>query len=98
MGIRAVLEQVMIKKNGRDYRTFENNIREFEKNGFISKVQRESLEAILEVGHAVIHRVFKLSQEGSNVALNIMEGILAAIYHHREPAKELRARVPPKQS
>jgi hypothetical protein len=96
MGIRAVLEQVMIKNNRKDYQSFQSNLREFEKRGFIASVQRESLEAILNVGHAVIHRSFKVSQHDLDTALDIMEGILAAIYHHREPAKELLARVPPR--
>jgi hypothetical protein len=98
MGIRAVLEQVMIKNNGRDYGNFPKNLQEFEKNGFVSKVERESLEPILKTGHAVIHRSFKVNEEELDIALNIMEGILAAIYYHREPAKELRARVPPRRS
>jgi hypothetical protein len=90
MGIRAVLEQVMIKNNDGDYGNFDKNIHEFQKNGFISKVERESLAAILKVGHAVIHRNFKVTQEELDIALNIMEGVLAAIHHHREPAKEFR--------
>jgi hypothetical protein len=98
MGIRAILEQTMIKENGGDYGRFEANILEFEAKGFISLVQRKSLEAILDVGHAVIHRSFKLSQRDLDTALDIMEGILAAIYHHRAPAEELLAQAPPRRS
>jgi hypothetical protein len=97
MGIRAVLEEIMIMNNGRDYGTFKKNL-EFERGGFIGSVQRESLEAILNVSHAVIHRSWKVGQYELDTALDIMEGILAAIYHYREPAKELLVGVPPRRS
>lgn len=56
MGIRALLEAVMISKAG-DHGTFSENIAEFEKLGYVSKLQRARLETILEAGHATIHRL-----------------------------------------
>jgi hypothetical protein len=94
MGIRAILEQTMIKHNGGDCGSFERNLNEFQKRGLISLVQRDSLEAILQAGHAVIHRGFKVTEDDLNTALNIMEGVLAAIDYLDEPAQELLSRLP----
>jgi hypothetical protein len=57
MCVRAIFEAVMIDKIG-DQGTFAANIHEFEKQGYISKKQKEIIEPVLEAGHASIHRAF----------------------------------------
>ena len=58
MGIRALLEHVMVEKVS-DQGSFKGNLNTFESRGFISKSQRAVLEPVLEAGHATMHRSFK---------------------------------------
>jgi len=57
MGVRSLIEKVMVSKTA-DKGTFAKNLDEFEQLGYVSRIQRERLEAILEAGHATIHRAF----------------------------------------
>jgi hypothetical protein len=93
MGIRALLEQVMIDKVG-DHGTFGKNLDEFCNQGFSSKVQRDSLAAILDAGHAAMHRGYAPSNGELDTALTIAEGIIEAIYVHPEEAARLAGAVP----
>jgi hypothetical protein len=95
MGIRALFEQMMISKVG-DKGTFEKNMDAFFDKGCISIVQRDAMKDVLEVGHAAIHRSFKPYEGELSTALDIIEGIFAAIYVHGEAAAEIAARVPPR--
>jgi hypothetical protein len=93
MGIRALLEQVMIAKVG-DKGTFPKNLHAFCEAGFISTIQRDAIKHIIDVGHAAIHRKFKPTQRDLNTALDITEGVLAAIYVHPGAATDLSHRIP----
>jgi hypothetical protein len=95
MGIRAVLEQVMILKVG-DLRTFDEKIEAFHKAGYVSLIQLDAMRETLEIGHAAMHRSFKPNEDELTTALDIVEGILAAIFDHAEAARQLAKRVPPK--
>jgi uncharacterized protein DUF4145 len=97
MGIRAILEKVMIDNVG-DHGSFQKNIEAFKDGGYISLIQFDYLKATLEAGHAVIHRGFTPKRDDLNTALDIMEGILATLYVHAEGAQELSERVPPRRS
>ena len=79
MGIRALLEHVMIHKVG-DQGSFKANIDAFEKNGFISNVQRKILEPVLEVGHATMHRSYKPSTSAVGNLMDITESIIESVY------------------
>jgi hypothetical protein len=96
MGIRALLEQVMILKVG-DLRTFEQKLDEFQKQGFVSFLQRDALRNTLEIGDAAVHRGFRPTEKELKVALDIVEGVLAPIFGHREEAERLADRVPPRK-
>jgi hypothetical protein len=96
MGIRAILEKVMIDNVG-DRGSFQKNIDAFKENGYISLIEFDYLKATLEAGHAVIHRGFTPKTDHLNSALDIMEGILATLYVHAEGAQELSERVPRRQ-
>ncbi len=95
MGIRALLEQVMVSKVG-DQGSFTRNLDAFHDRGFISLVQRDAMSAILDAGHAVTHRSFNPRKEDLDTALDIAEGIVAAIYVHTEAATKIADRVPPR--
>ena len=73
MGIRALLEQIMVSKVG-DLGSFEKQLDAFEKGGYISFIQRDAMTATLEVGHAAMHRAHQPTEEDVKVALDIVEG------------------------
>lgn len=93
MGIRALLEQIMIAKVG-DNGTFSQNLSEFENKGFVSRMQKERLHTILEAGHAAIHRGYKPSQEDLTVLVDIAEGIVQTIYLHGSRVDDLKKKIP----
>jgi hypothetical protein len=93
MGIRAVLELVMIEKVG-DQRGFKATLAEFEKNGFVSKSQRELIEPVLEAGHAAIHRDFNPPQNVVVTLLDTTEQIVASIYINPSRLAEIAGRLP----
>jgi hypothetical protein len=95
MGIRALLEQVMVSKVG-DLGSFEKQLDAFEKAGYISFIQRDAMKATLEVGHAAMHRAYKPTEEDVKVALDIVEGVMAPLYHHKSKAEKMADRVPPR--
>jgi hypothetical protein len=93
MGIRALLEQMMIAKVG-DNGSFVKNLGEFEAKGFVSRIQRERLEAILEAGHAAIHRGYKPSTEDLVTLVDIAEGIVQTLYLHGSKVDKLKRTIP----
>jgi hypothetical protein len=91
MGIRALLEHIMIEQVG-DHGTFEENLAAFEAKGCISSRQRESLSRIVDAGHASIHRAYKPPLEDVMFCLDVAELLIASIYIH--PARSQRMSVP----
>ena len=93
MGIRALPEQVMILKVG-DQGSFAKTLDVFCEKGLASPVQRDAIKAVLDVGHAAMHRKFNPTQSDLHLALDIAEGIFAAIYVHVPTAGQLSNRTP----
>lgn len=93
VGIRALIEMLMLTEIP-DTGTFRGNLDEFEKKGYISKVQRTSLDNILEAGHGAMHRKHTLTDKELHVCLDIIEGVMAAVYVHERKSAEIKARVP----
>jgi Domain of unknown function (DUF4145) len=96
MGIRALLEQVMIMKVG-DLQSFNEKLDAFQRAGYISAIQRESMRATLDVGDAAMHRGFVPTEHDLNVALDVVEGVMAPIFGHANEAMALAKRVPPRK-
>lgn len=95
MGVRALLERVMISKTG-DQGTFMENITEFEKIGHVSHLQRARLATILEAGHATMHRGYEPEKNDVITALDLTEHIVQTVYLHDAKINELKERVPPR--
>jgi hypothetical protein len=95
MGVRSLLEKVMISKTG-DLGTFAQNIAEFENMGYVSRIQRQRLEAILDAGHAAIHRTYKPSKKDVITLVDLTEHIIETVYLHEAKVVDLKKRVPPK--
>jgi hypothetical protein len=68
----------------------------FQEKGYISLIQRDALRETLELGHATMHRAFEPNDEELSKALDIVEGILAAIYDHAPSSANLSKRLPPR--
>jgi len=96
MGIRALLEQVMIDKVG-DQGSFKQNLNKFEKEGFVSKSQREVLEPVLDAGHATMHRAFKPSRSDLVSLMDVTENIIESIYINQERVREIKKKIPPRK-
>ena len=95
MGIRALLEHVMVEKVG-DQGSFKNNLDTFESQGFISRLQRMVIEPVLEAGHATMHRSFKPKQSHLVTLIDITENIIESIYINQLRASEISKTVPPR--
>ena len=95
MGVRALLEQIMVSKVG-DQNSFERQLDKFEEAGYISLIQRDAMKATLEVGHAAMHRAYEPTEEDVKLALDIVEGIMAPLYHHQTKVERMADRVPPR--
>ena len=93
IGVRALLEQVMLQHVS-DQGTFKKNLDAFESAGFISHIQRLSIEPVIEAGHASIHRGFKATYEQVEAILDVTENILESLYISKERAAGLS--VPPR--
>jgi hypothetical protein len=96
MGIRALLEHIMINKAG-DQGSFSKNIDSFGAQGYISLTQEEILKTILEAGHATIHRAYSPSTEDLHTCMDIAESIVASIYIHPDKANKLKLKIPKRQ-
>lgn len=96
MGVRALLEHVMIDKV-QDQGSFVANIKKFESEGFIAPKQRQFLETVIEAGHATMHRSFNPSREDLISLVNIAEALVETAYVNEHEAAELKKRIPPKR-
>lgn len=95
MGVRALLENLMVQKTG-DHGSFNRNLNEFERLGHLSTRQRERLETILEAGHAAIHRAFRPKTTDIVTLLDITEHIIESVFLHDPKVHELKERIPPR--
>lgn len=93
MGLRAVLEAIMIDKVG-DQGTFNKNLKSFEENGYISKIQMGILKNALELGHASIHRGFVPDNEQVIFALDLTETIVHHLYLLNDQANNAVSNIP----
>ncbi|MEP1214050.1 MAG: DUF4145 domain-containing protein [Marinobacter sp.] len=93
MGIRALIEHLMIREV-KDNGSFKKNIEAFQDAGYLSKKQRETIEPILEAGHAAIHRGYEPSPEDVLTVVEVTESLVETIYVHSKKASKLKARVP----
>jgi hypothetical protein len=96
MGIRALLEHVMIEKVG-DLGKFGRHVQAFQQAGYLPAKQAESLETILDAGHATIHRSWKPAKGDIQTLLDITESIIETVYIHGRRVEALRKRVPARE-
>ena len=97
MGIRALIEHVMIQQCG-DEGTFAKNIDKFAKDGFISPTQRSFLEIVLEAGHATIHRAYSPKIADLHTCLDLAENLVETLYILPSKVSKLKEGVPNRNS
>ena len=93
MGIRALLELIMIEKVG-DKGSFTKNVDTFEREGFISPLERELLEPVLEFAHAAMHRNHAPKMNELITALDVTESLIHTLYILPAKAQSLGEAVP----
>ena len=94
MGIRALVERVMIDQVG-DKKRFVDNIEAFFDAGHVAKNQQERFKGtLIEAGHAAMHRDFKPSADTVNTLLDIIEGIMHSIYYAPMLADQVKKTIP----
>lgn len=96
MGVRALLESIMVSQVG-DEGNFVTNLAAFEREAHVSRIQRERLETILEVGHAAMHRRYAPSARDLVTLIDIAESIIESVYVHEGRVRELKGRIPPRR-
>ena len=92
MGVRALLDIVMKSKVG-DH-NFKELVIEFQKAGYLSIRQSETLNTILEAGHAATHRAWEPTDQDVMTLLDITEAVIETTYLHEPRARVLDQRVP----
>jgi hypothetical protein len=90
IGIRAILEQVMIDKVG-DNNSISGNLQKFQEDGYISTPQHDSLRRVLDAGSAAMHRDYVPDPESLMVAFWVLENILYAAYVQIKHIEQIRA-------
>lgn len=93
MGIRSVFDHVMHEKVG-DHGSFASNLTAFEEAKFISSTQKETLQIVIEVGSATIHRGFRPSAENIDAILGVMESVVKSIYLDHPNVQKIK--IPPR--
>lgn len=95
MGIRALVEHIMIDKIG-DQGTFKKNIAAFFAGGYVAPIQQAIFkDTLIESGHAAMHRGFDPSPEEVGALLDIVEGIVETIYYQPMRVGSLKNNIPP---
>jgi hypothetical protein len=96
MGVRALLEKIMISQSG-DLGSFAAHVKKFEELGHISKKQRERLDVILDAGHAAMHRIYSPESSDVIILLDITENIIESVFLHDSQVEKLKRNVPAKK-
>jgi hypothetical protein len=96
LGIRALLESIMIDKIG-DKGSFEDNIEAFEKEGYISPKQKDVLKPIIEAGHAAMHRGYRPKRIEVARIMDVTENIIETIYINENRISKISEKIPVRQ-
>jgi hypothetical protein len=96
MGARTLVDMAIVDKVG-DVGTFEQKLKALEDNGYVSKRNREVLDAALDAGNATAHRGHQFDSESVNQVMDIVENLLQAIYVLEPAAKKIKTATPPRK-
>lgn len=96
MGARTLVDMAILDKVG-DVGTFEQKLKALEHQGFVSRRNREILDAALDAGNASAHRGHKFKPEEVNQVMDIVENLLQAIYVLEPAARKIKTATPPRK-
>lgn len=98
MGIRALLEFIMIDKVG-DHGNIAKNITAFFKAGYVAEVDQGTFrDKLIEAGHAAMHRSYEPDPKDLDTLLDLTESLVASIYVHPHRTKNLESRIPARRN
>ncbi|MEE2952251.1 MAG: DUF4145 domain-containing protein [Pseudomonadota bacterium] len=98
MGIRALLERMMVEKVGDTGRIGEN-VKKFVEQGYVAPQMEETFRAVLiEGGHAAMHRGYKPGPVELNTYMDLTEWLVASVYVHPSQSAVVRNRIPKRGS
>ena len=102
MGIRSMFEKIAHESGIAKDKNFTQILTELESNGRISPSERKALEALVEGGHAAMHRHWSPETEDVIVLLDIFEDFIHSTFFKAEDDAErskqhaeLRKKIPP---
>ncbi|MFZ3005176.1 MAG: DUF4145 domain-containing protein [Phenylobacterium sp.] len=97
MGIRAVVERIMVDRCG-DGRSFEANIKAFFEAGYVAPLEQSSFrDALIEAGHAAMHRGWSPTSAQIEALLDTVERLIDAVYFEAKRAAEIRKNIPTRE-
>ena len=96
MGARTLVDMAILDKVG-DPGSFDKKLQALEDGGYVSKRNREVLDAALDAGNASAHRGHKFDSESVNQVMDIVENLLQAIYVLEPAAKKIKTATPPRK-
>ncbi len=96
MGIRSLIELLAEQLAGKKHDTFAESMASFVDGGWISAMQKNILDAALELGHGAIHRGHAPKMDEVQSALDIVESIIELVIVNKKKADDLNAVVPPR--
>jgi hypothetical protein len=93
IGARTVLDLLIVEKVG-DIGSFAEKLKRLQEEGYLSKRNREILDAALDAGHAAAHRGYSPDREGVNAVMDIVENLLHATYVLGRVAEQIKKATP----
>ena len=81
MGARALVDMVILEKVG-DVGSFPQKLTALEGGGYLSRSNRETLEAALDVGNAAAHRGHRPKPEHVQSVMDIVENLIQSTLLH----------------
>ncbi|HEY3910357.1 MAG TPA: DUF4145 domain-containing protein [Stellaceae bacterium] len=94
LGIRALLEQIMVEKVG-DHQTLGQNVDAFLQAGYVAPQSHEIFrKSLIEAGNAAMHRGYNPLSDDVDTLLDVTESLVASIYVHPKRAAEVRKKIP----
>lgn len=96
MAIRAVVDTIVSITLKDSTSPFKTRLERYQQEGHIAKNDVETLEVVIEVGHAATHRNWTPKMEIVESALIVLENLLQKICHREEILQATKS-IPPKQ-
>jgi len=95
MGLRALLESVMIDRVG-DCGGFDRKLSRFQESGFVTPQHADSIRKVLDAGHAAMHRTYFPNADDLRTCVEVIKHLMHGVYVLHPKVQVLAANVPPR--